>query len=58
MGNNTVFRIVLLVIVALYAISPVDCVPGPVDDIIVMLMYLCCNRAGARLQGKVGKADA
>ena len=51
-GNTSVFRIVLLVIVALYTVSPVDCAPGPIDDLIVMLMYVCCNRASVRLRDR------
>jgi uncharacterized membrane protein YkvA (DUF1232 family) len=39
MGNNGAISIVLLVVVALYVVSPVDLVPGPIDDIILMLLY-------------------
>lgn len=39
MGNNGAFSIVLLFVVALYVVSPVDFVPGPIDDIILMLLY-------------------
>lgn len=39
MGNDGAFSIVLLVVVALYMVSPVDLVPGLIDDIILMLLY-------------------
>ena len=33
----TVIRIGLLIFMLLYAVSPVDAVPGPIDDVIVLL---------------------
>ena len=43
MERNTV-SIILLVALALYAISPVDAVPGPIDDIILFLIYGIANQ--------------
>ena len=43
LDNNNLFNIVLLVVVFLYVVSPIDGVPGPVDDIILMLIYARAN---------------
>lgn len=41
---NGVMKGMILVLVALYAISPVDACPGPVDDLIVILMGIAATR--------------
>lgn len=35
--NNDTLRIIILVFVIIYVISPLDC-PGPIDDLIVLIM--------------------
>lgn len=40
------FKILVLVALILYVISPVDVVPGPIDDAILCIIYAManCNR--------------
>ncbi len=35
---NGIGKVLMVVLVALYVISPIDLVPGPVDDFIVILL--------------------
>lgn len=44
---NSGLKILLLIALLLYVISPVDCVPGPVDDMILILVYAVMNRRKA-----------
>ena len=44
MDNNRILSILLLVAVAIYVVCPADLVPGPVDDVILMLLYALTNR--------------
>ena len=41
-------KVLLLVLVAGYVISPVDMAPGPIDDILLTLCYLIINRHNSR----------
>ena len=50
MERNT-YSIILLVTLVLYAISPVDAAPGPIDDLILILMYAIAN--GRKLKPRV-----
>jgi uncharacterized membrane protein YkvA (DUF1232 family) len=34
----------MLILIALYVISPVDLCPGPIDDLIVLLIAFVSNR--------------
>ena len=52
MERNT-FSIILLVALALYAISPVDAAPGPIDDLILILMYTIANHKKLKPRVKV-----
>lgn len=52
--ENRWIKVLLLVFMALYVISPVDACPGPIDDLIVMMLTFAAQR---RL-GIPGKADA
>ena len=47
MERKTV-NLVLLVALVLYAISPVDAAPGPMDDIILFLIYGIANHRKLR----------
>lgn len=40
---NNAAKVVLLVLVILYVVSPVDACPGPIDDIIVVLLGLAAQ---------------
>ena len=37
--DNSAMRAFLLILLVLYIISPVDAVPGPVDDLILLIAY-------------------
>ena len=45
---NKLFKGLLVVLLAAYVVSPVDLVPGPVDDIILLLCTLGGNYLAAR----------
>ena len=42
-SNYDIIKILFIIGIALYVISPVDAIPGPIDDII-LLMYLFSNK--------------
>lgn len=42
--KNTVIKCIILGAVILYFVSPIDALPGPVDDVIVALMGLAVTR--------------
>ena len=49
--NNGVMKGMLLILVALYVISPLDLVPGPVDDLLLILLTAAANmKRGSRSQ--------
>ena len=37
--ENSAVRAALLILLIIYIISPVDAVPGPVDDLILFFLY-------------------
>jgi uncharacterized membrane protein YkvA (DUF1232 family) len=37
-------KVLVLVVVAVYVISPVDAAPGPIDDIIVTLLGIAATK--------------
>lgn len=41
---NDVMKGMLIILVIIYVISPIDFVPGPVDDIIVILLGIACQK--------------
>ena len=50
MRNKNFFNIIALIVLLIYVISPVDAIPGPVDDTILCLLYAYMNyrnRAGS-----------
>ena len=46
---NDVMKGMLIILVVIYVISPIDFVPGPVDDFIVILLGLASQK---KLQNK------
>ena len=44
---NKVFRMLLLIGLMFYVASPLDLVPGPIDDMILMIMFFASNRKKA-----------
>ena len=43
MRNSNSLNIIALVVLLVYVVSPVDAVPGPVDDTILCLLYAYMN---------------
>lgn len=41
---NNLLKGVLLVLTLLYVVSPADCLPGPIDDAIVILLNIAANK--------------
>ena len=41
---NNFFKVVLVVLIVAYVVSPIDLVPGPVDDALLILFSLGGNR--------------
>ena len=49
---NAVAKVMLIMFMALYVISPIDCAPGPIDDIIIVLVSLAAHkRIGVKEEG-------
>lgn len=38
------FKLIVLVALVLYILSPVDLVPGPIDDLILCIVYAMTNK--------------
>jgi hypothetical protein len=55
--NTRLIKILLLVILAIYVISPVDLCPGPVDDIIFILLYLAGNKRSLEIEKKTSDIE-
>ena len=41
---NGVLKGMLMVLAILYILSPVDLVPGPIDDILLIIMMMASNK--------------
>ena len=41
---NKGLNVLVLIVLALYVASPADLAPGPVDDLIMLLIYVIANR--------------
>lgn len=46
--NTRLVKLICLAAVLIYIVSPVDALPGPMDDLIVMLMGLAANQRLSR----------
>ena len=56
MKKNT--NVILLVLMLLYCISPIDLAPGPIDDLIVIIIgYLAQNIGATKFLGKKNVID-
>lgn len=44
MERPNIIKLVVLILVVAYIISPIDMAPGPIDDVIVLLMGAAINR--------------
>lgn len=43
-------KTLLMILVILYVVSPLDLVPGPIDDAILLLMTLASRRGKSRIE--------
>ena len=49
MNNNNLIKMMLLILVGIYVISPVDLAPGPIDDLLLILLTAASNmKKGSR----------
>ena len=49
MNNNNLMKMMLLILVGIYVISPVDLAPGPIDDLLLILLTAASNmKQGSR----------
>ncbi len=48
---------IMFAVLAIYVISPVDCLPGPIDDILAILLYLAANKKDIKLWKKEDHID-
>lgn len=49
MNNNGFVKVMLFALLAIYIISPVDLAPGPIDDLLLVLLSVAVN---SRKSGK------
>lgn len=54
--NNKFVKGFLFALLMVYVISPADLAPGPVDDILALLIYLAANKKQFGLD-KIGKKN-
>ena len=47
--NNNTMKYVILALALLYVVSPVDFMPGPVDDVIMLAAIMILNNRSAFL---------
>ncbi len=52
---NRFMKGILFVLLIAYVVSPVDFVPGPVDDILAIVLYYAANRSRLALEKPSGK---
>lgn len=50
MNMSGVAKGMILVLMILYIVSPVDACPGPIDDIIVLLIGLAASNGSAMIE--------
>ena len=52
MSDNKILKWLVLAILVIYVVSPADLLPGPVDDVIAILLYLAANKSDLRISKK------
>ena len=52
---NRFMKGILFALLIAYVVSPVDFVPGPVDDILAIVLYYAANRSRLALEKTRGK---
>ena len=40
-------KVIMFVLLVAYVVSPVDCCPGPIDDILAIMLYVAANKSNA-----------
>ncbi len=50
MPMNNFTKVLLLVLLLVYVVSPLDLVPGPIDDVLVILLCFAANRSRTALE--------
>lgn len=50
--NDKLLKYLILAALVVYVVSPVDLLPGPVDDVIAILLYLASNKKDFRISKK------
>jgi len=43
-------KVLFCVVIIVYVFSPIDCIPGPIDDILVILLGYVVNRKTETVQ--------
>ena len=49
---NTLVKIIIIVLMAVYCLSPVDLVPGPIDDLVVLAIGFASMKGMDRIKGE------
>ena len=52
MSDNKILKWLVLAILVVYVVSPADLLPGPVDDVIAILLYLAASKRDLRISKK------
>ena len=52
MSDNKIIKWLVLAILVVYVVSPADLLPGPVDDVIAILLDLAANKRDLRISKK------
>lgn len=47
---NTFMKIMLVVLAILYCVSPIDALPGPIDDIVVVALAFAAQKKSMALE--------
>ena len=56
MSDKKLLKWLVLAILVIYVVSPADLLPGPVDDVIAILLYLAANKRDLRISKKNDEA--
>ena len=58
MNNNGFVKVMLFALLAIYIISPVDLAPGPIDDLLLVLLSVALNtRKSGKRELPTGKRE-
>ncbi len=55
--NNKNIKMIALIALLIYVVSPMDAVPGPIDDMILCLVYAMMNYKGLGIGGNRGEDE-